>query len=200
MPFTPCPEHELVDLDDDALIAHARAAREHGNREQAVLAIRVLVFGYWPRVKQRVALKIPKEDVEDVASDVLESAITSAFRGASTGEFIAWLNTISQRRIADYHRRREGKPTTTSLSAGEDEDLDLPAPSEAGYAETQMVITQVLATLKETHRTAVEQHVLDQRPAKEVGVELGLSEDNVAQIASRFRRKLRAALEGGDVS
>ncbi len=199
MPFTPLSEHQLVNLDDDALIAHARAAREAGDGEQASLAIRVLVFAHWSRVVRRVGLKVPKEDVEDVAGEVVFSAIRSAFEGSSTGEFVSWLNTITKRRIADYHRRREDRPSTEPLDGGgEDEPaIVIPDPSESGYVETQIVIKEVLATLNDEHREVVVLHVLEDLPAREVGARLGLSEDNVAQIASRFRKKLRVALEGG---
>jgi RNA polymerase sigma-70 factor (ECF subfamily) len=202
VPFTPLAEHQLVTLDDDALIAHARAAREVGHGEQAALAIRVLVFAHWSRVVRRVGLKVPKEDVDDVAAEVVFSAIRSAFDGSSTGEFVAWLNTITKRRIADYHRRREDRSSTDPLDGGDTDEpaIEIPDPSEAGYVEAQIVIKEVLATLSDEHREAIELHVLEDIPAKEVAARLGLSEDNVAQIASRFRKKLRVALEGGDGS
>jgi RNA polymerase sigma-70 factor (ECF subfamily) len=202
VPFTPLSEHQLVTLDDDALITHARAARAAGHREQAALSIRVLVFAHWSRVVRRVGLKVPREDVEDVAGEVVFSAIRSAFEGTSTGEFVAWLNTITKRRIADYHRQREGRPARESLDReGDDEPpIEIPGPSEAGWVEAQIVIKEVLATLSDEHRCVIELHVLEDLTAKEVAARLGLSDDNVAQIASRFRKKLRVALEGGDGS
>jgi len=202
VPFTPLPEHELVNLGDEALIAHARAAREAGDSEQAALAIRVLVFAHWSRVVRRVALKVPSADVDDVAGEIVFSAVRSAFEGASVGEFVSWLNTITKRRIADYHRRREGRPSTDPLDADGDDErpIEIPDPSDQGLVETQIVIDEVLATMSDDHRRAVQLHVLEQWSAQEVGARLGLSEDNVAQIASRFRRKLRTALEGGDGS
>jgi RNA polymerase sigma factor (sigma-70 family) len=198
MPFTPRSEHDLVRLDDDALLAHLRDARRGGDAEQAVLAVRVLVFGHWDRVTRRVALKVAPEDVESLASDVIYSAIRSAFDGASVGEFVMWLNTITNRRIADHHRRRENVPAVVSIGAGGEDSGDgqiEPADvSQEGLVETRDVVERTLASLSEQHAKVVERHVLEGVPAQEVGAEFGVGADNVAQISSRFRRRLREHL------
>jgi len=150
------------------------------------VALRILVFGHWANVERRVRLKVPSADVEDVTADVIYSAVRSAFSGASVGEFVSWLDTITRRRIADYHRARQDPPVAP--------DFDLVDPSADGLVETQDAIERVLAQLSEAHRAVVLRHVLDGVPAREVAVQLGVGEDNVAQIASRFRRRLRAAL------
>ncbi len=81
---------------------------------------------------RRVALKVPPADVDDVAHEAILSAIRSAFSGESIGEFRAWLNHITSRRIADYHRRLEGKPKTVPLLSGDEED-------EAAWGEVPSV-------------------------------------------------------------
>ena len=40
------PDHELDRLDDEALVAYARAARDAGDQAAGARAIAVLVYGY----------------------------------------------------------------------------------------------------------------------------------------------------------
>ena len=63
-----------------------------------------------------------------------------------------------------------------------------------------MIVDEVLDTFNEKHRLVIELHVFSGLTAGEVCDRIeGMSEDNVAQIASRFRAKLRApARPGGD--
>ena len=74
-----------------------------------MLAAQVLVFGRIDAVRARVRLKVPASHVDDVTDDVLLTAITSSFDGSTEGEFGAWLRVITNRRIADFHRRREAR-------------------------------------------------------------------------------------------
>lgn len=207
MSFTPRSEHELNILDDDALVAHLRAARAAGDRAQAVLALRILAWGYYDHVKRRVAMRVAREDVEGVVSDVIFSAVSDAagFQGGSVGEFRSWLNTITSRRIADHHRSRAGEPAVVALAtAGGDGDeagaVEVVDRSQEGAVEMLDVVDRVLGGLDERHVRVVELHVLAALPAAEVGARLGVGADNVAQIASRFRRRLRIALERSEAS
>ena len=61
-----------------------------------------------------------------------------------------------------------------------------------------MVLDDVMSSLSDTHREVIEMHVIEGFPAPDVCMRIdGMSADNVAQIASRFRRQLRTALELG---
>jgi DNA-directed RNA polymerase specialized sigma24 family protein len=181
--FRALGEIELARLEDDALIAYVRAARAAGDGS-ARLALAVLVYGHWHNVARRVALKVPPSFVEDVTSDVLVSAIQSAFDGVSEGEFAVWLRTITARRIADFHRRRAA--STVPL-----DEVELEAP-EAGVVVLEDALERVLGRLSASHRRVVELVVFEGRPASAVD---GLSAANVHQIASRFRRALREELD-----
>ena len=180
--FRPLGEPELIRLDDDALIAYVRAARLHGDASSRV-ALAVLVYGHWHNVTRRVALKVPPAAVEDVSSDVLVSALQSAFDGSSEGEFHVWLATITARRIADFHRRP--RPATVDL-----DDVTVAAP-DARAVDVTDAVERVLARLSEEHRRVVELVVFAGLAASEVD---GFSAANVHQITSRFRRALREEL------
>jgi RNA polymerase sigma factor (sigma-70 family) len=198
------PDHELDRLDDDSLIAYIRAARHAGDRSAAGRALGVLVFGHWRNVERRVRLKVPAEHVEDVTEDIVLSAIQSAFDGTSVGEFVSWLRRITQRRIADFHRRAESVPRLVPLVADPDAAPRAPDPavaSEEGAIEAQDAVDRVLARLSEPHRRVVEAIVFEGLTAREAARAVpDMTEANAHQIVSRFRRALRRELEHGDTS
>jgi RNA polymerase sigma factor (sigma-70 family) len=71
--------------------------------------------------------------------------------------------------------------------------------SEAGAIHLRIIIDEVLQELSEKHRRVIELHVFEALPAAEVCDRIdGMTEDNVAQIASRFRTKLRTRLDTGE--
>lgn len=148
-----------------------------------------------------MALRLPRWAVEDAAAEALVRAVSSAFDGTSEGEFRKWLGTIVDRTAVDWFRRRERRPVETRLPSEHlgDDDVwgDEPvSASEAGAVELQIVIDAVMAQLSAEHRSVVELHVFDGLPAAEVCERLdGMTADNVAQVASRFRKRLRDTLE-----
>lgn len=199
-PFTPIPDHLLDRRSDDELIAYVRAAIDAGDAESGATALAILVFGYWENVRRRVSMKVPSADVEDVAADAVASAIGSAFHGTSVGEFRNWLWRIVARRIADYFRSREGAPAVVSLF-GADGALahDPGGPAADAAVEARDVVERVLATLNDLHRRVVELYALDGHSARETAGQVpGMSEDNVHQIARRFREALKAEASAGD--
>jgi len=160
-----------------------------------------LVYGYERDVKRRVSMKVPANVVDDVAHDALVRAIAAAFDGTSKGEFQSWLHTIVDRTAIDWHRRAKRRPKESVLPsehAGEDDvwGEEPSVESASGAVELRIVIDEVLNEFNEKHRQVIELHVFGALPAAEVCDRIeGMSEDNVAQIASRFRAKLRKRLD-----
>jgi RNA polymerase sigma factor (sigma-70 family) len=199
--FVPIPDHELQQLSDDELIAYVRNA--HGASVPAAgrRALMFLVFGYERDVKRRLSLRVPKHVIDDVAHDALVRAIAAAFDGTSQGEFRSWLHTIVDRTAIDWHRKAKRRPKETLLPSehsGEEEVWggEPFTESAAGEVEARIVIEEVIDTFNEKHQQVIELHVFGALTAAEVCDKIeGMSEDNVAQIASRFRAKLRARLD-----
>jgi DNA-directed RNA polymerase specialized sigma24 family protein len=201
--FRPLPssEIELRDRSDEDLIAYVRIARTHGDRDGADLALRVLVFGYMDHVSARVALKVPSHAVDEVAGQALISAVTSAFRGESVGEFRSWLHVIVDRRIADFHRA--GRVEVVPLLP--DHDALASLDDTGGEIAARNVVDAAMAELSEPHRAAVDLYVFDGLSAHETALELAqrfaspanarISADNVHKIAQRFRDRVRASLQ-----
>lgn len=199
--FRELREHELSELTDEQLVAYAVKARAAARTEAMTAALRVLAFGYWEIIELRVMLKVPPEDVQEVAGAALESALEAAFDGSSTGEFRALLHVIAARRIADYHRRREGRPDTVALPGPGDEERWGEEPSqrsEEGLVGAQQILDIALEELNDAHRECVELNVFEDLPASEVAARLDLSEANVHQIKARFKKRVRELLEDGD--
>jgi RNA polymerase sigma factor (sigma-70 family) len=196
--FRPLDEPALVRLADDALVEYMRQARAAGHASAAD-ALAILVYGHWHNVERRVRMKVPALHVEDLTGDIVADAIASAFGGTSVGEFGSWLSTITQRAIADFYRRGRGGEPIVPLTAGEDDPPAEPAvPADQGEVEVRDAIERVMAALREDHRRVVDMVVFDDRPAADACREVaGMTEANVHQIVSRFRRALREELQAG---
>src|SRR6202042_2209683 len=194
-------DNELHQLSDDDLIAYGRAARDAGDLAAARRALAFLVYGHEADVTRRISLRVPAHVIDEVSHDVLVRAIAAAFDGQSVGQFRSWLNTIVDRAAADYFRRAARRPKESILPsehAGEDDVWgDEPAvDGEAAAVELRIVIDEVLDSFNPTHRETIELNVFEGFTAREVCDRIdGMTEDNVAQIASRFRAKLRTRLE-----
>jgi DNA-directed RNA polymerase specialized sigma24 family protein len=202
--FRPLPDHELDNLDDDQLIDYVRQARAHGALAEVGRAVARLAFGYERTIRRRVSLRIPDERVDEVAWNVIESALKSAFDGSSQGEFRSWMGTIIQRRVADYWKKHGSDPKLVPLVGehereddvwGEEPAVEGPDP---GVIDLQEAIERALSELeREDHRRVIEEAIFNDRPSVEVAAEIdGMTAANVDQIKSRFRRRVRELLEG----
>ncbi len=192
-------EAELSRLSDEDLIAYLRAAHAAGAADSARTALQLLVFGYWTHVAFQLERKLPAHVVDDVTGDVIVRAIQSAFSGHSVGEFRSWLNTITDRAIADFYRLRGRRPEETPLEPeGEEGGAREPVGADSrGFVEVQAAIESLLEAMRPDHRRVVELVVFEDRPASVAAIEVeGMTPDNVYQVVSRFRRRLRELLEG----
>jgi len=207
--FEELSERQLGDLSDEQLVDYLRRAREAGRHDAMKPAVAVLVYGYWDNLVNRARLKLRSDaDAEDVAAEAVASAIVSAFDGKSVGEFRSWLHTILSRRIADWWEAKEQKLDKTRLPSEHqgDEEVWGREPSvdfegEALFA--RQCVRRALEELEDPrHRRVIDLYVLGRNSAAEAAglVGDGMTEANVHQISSRFQRRVRELLEGGDTS
>lgn len=172
-----------------------------GDRQAADRALALLVYGHAKNVERRMLTRMPRWAAQDAAHDAIVRAITSAFDGTSEGEFHSWLNTIIDRTAVDWFRRRERRPNETKLPSEHAADEEVwgrepESPSETGAVELRLILDEVMAELSPIHRQVVELHVLDGYTADQTCERVAwMSPDNVAQIASRFRKRLSQVLE-----
>ena len=118
------------------------------------------------------------EVAADLAAETFASALVARRRfrpgGAPAG---AWLYTIAQRRLADYHRRGRVDARMIRMLADD-------------------TATTLLAGLPDEQRAAITAHVVEDRGYGEVAVELHLTEAAVRQRVSRGLKALRRRMGG----
>jgi RNA polymerase sigma-70 factor (ECF subfamily) len=136
------------------------------------------------------------EIAADLAAETFASALVARRRfrpgGAPAG---AWLHTIAQRRLADYHRK--GRVDARVRRALEMERR----PLTAADARTILLLADDLATtllteLPVDQRTAITSHVIEGRAYGEVAVEVQLSEAAIRQRVARGLQTLRRLIGG----
>jgi RNA polymerase sigma factor (sigma-70 family) len=207
--FRELPEHQLDTLTDEQLVDYMRRAREAGQHEAMKPAVGVLVYGYWDSLVNRARLKLRSEaDAEEVAAEAMASAIASAFDGKSVGEFRSWLHTILSRRIADWWESKEQKLDRMPLPSehlGDEviwgREPSVPFEGDALFASD--CIRRALEEIEDSrHRDVIDLYVFGPHSAAEAASIVGnaMTEANVHQISSRFQRRVRELLEGGDTS
>lgn len=196
-------EGELAKLSEDELIAYLLTARRAADKEASGLALAMLSWGFMDNVRYRVALKVPREAVDEVAESVLLSALTSEFDGASVGEFRKWIGAIIQRRVADYHRdpRRDVRLGPLPSEHLDDDEVwgDEPSIEFEGEAiDIERAIETALGESNPTHRRVIELTIFDDAAPKDVAGQLDVTVDNVHQIVRRFRVRLDELLSSDD--
>ena len=205
--FSELPDHALQQLSDEKLIEYVRRSREAEQLPAGRRALMILVYGQERRVTQLLKLRMPYDlnRVDDVAHDAMVAAFCAAFDGNSVGEFYSWLNTITERMALNFFRKHyEGgkRKLDTQPLPSEHDDNDVGGEPEHGVdggygnSELQAIVDAVTATLKDQHKEVIRLHIFGGLTAREVCARLPkMSEDNVAQIASRFRLRMRKMLQ-----
>jgi RNA polymerase sigma factor (sigma-70 family) len=199
--FRRLPDHELQTLSDEQLIAYIRAAVDASQLSAGRSALAVLVYGYEDIVKRRLRMRMPPYAVDDAAHEAMVRAVKSAFDGTSQGEFRSWLHTIVDRTRVDWFRDRARRPREDLLPSehsGEEGvwGTEPVVDGEAGAVEVRMIAEDVLKDFNRTHQKVIELYVFLGFSAREVCDKIdGMSEDNVAQIGTRYRAALRRRLD-----
>ncbi|MGH2992787.1 MAG: RNA polymerase sigma factor [Solirubrobacterales bacterium] len=216
--FRPLTERELLALTPEQLIAYHHEARRLGQHNGARAALGILVFGFIGQVRFWVSRRLPPQDVDDVAGEVIESAIKSSFDGAQPRQFGAWLRRIARRRVADYFDAQSRRPKEGPLPDEHEGEEDIwgtagEVPDATEEIANRSLIDQALDELNPVHRRVVElagpQDLgFEQRPGKQTAQMINdqfsdrtgdpMTEANVHQILSRFRRRLAKLLDGDD--
>jgi DNA-directed RNA polymerase specialized sigma24 family protein len=212
--FEPLDDWHLDRMTDEELVAYVVDAFSAGHYEAGRRAAGMVVWRQQPLIEVRVAAKVPTQHCEDVVSAVLKSFVESAFRGKVIHSVRAFVMTIAQRRIADFHRERERHPDQIPLVGEHVGEDDAYGEEESVEDETEVVafmdaIERVLAGRSEVHRQVIrlygpEPVAGEDLPAKEVVARMqaehgeSISEANVQQIWHRFKVDLEKELSAGE--
>ena len=203
-PFQERREHELDGLSDEDLVAHIRAAAAAGRSDQVKSAIAILSWRYHGNLRRRVAIRVPEADIDDVVQTILESAMKSAFDGGSVGEFRSWLNTIADRRVADYHKKRESRPKedplpTENLGNEQVWGEEPSEPFEGDALPAREAVRKAYGERPQEHQRVLDLYEFGPHSAAETAEQIpDMTEDNVHQIHSRFKARVEELLDGTD--
>lgn len=168
-----------------------------------------LVDVYTPLIHQWLTRQsVRNDDALDLSQDVLTVVVRrfAEFQhNQRVGAFRAWLRTITVNRVREFWRSKKfaavapgGSDFGTYLDQLEDPDHPL---SQAWDREHDIFVTRKLLEMLEpqfeaTTWQAFRRFVLDDRPASEVGVELGISSNAVFIAKSRVMARLRQEAQG----
>jgi RNA polymerase sigma-70 factor (ECF subfamily) len=147
-----------------------------------------------------------REDAADVVQEVFGAVATGidAFRRDRPGDsFRAWLAGITRHKIADHFRRRQDRPEARGgtdaheqLQQVPDPETELVASPDEGVDSLVYRLGLDLVRAEFENRTwgAFWQTAVENRPARDVADELGMSVLAVYKAKSRVLRRLRQEL------
>lgn len=169
---------------DDQLIA-AVAGGDHA-------ALRELFTRHAPWLAARLRRTMPASAVEDVVQETFIAAWRGAGRYRATGEPGAWLWGIARRQAALW-ARRHGRPDPI-VTPGAAEDPAATAARNVDLARALAALGPEGCEGRELARLVF----LEDRPVADVAARLGIPEGTVKSRVYALRRRLQAALRGGD--
>ena len=212
--FEPLDDGRLDRKSDEELVAYVVDAFSAGNYEAGRRAAGIVTWRLEPLVRGRVVARVPTNHCDDVVMNALESFVKSVFRGKVIHSVRAFMATIVQRRIADFHRDREGDPEQLPLAGEHVGEEDSYGAEESVEGETGLIaakdaIDRVLASRSDFHRKVIllygpEPVGGEDLPAREVAERMNsdhgetVSEANVQQIWRRFKVDVDAELSAGE--
>ena len=210
--FRELNDAELYELSDDELVAYIVSARAAGRTRAAEVGVQILAYKHERQVTGFVFNQLGSkgaEVVEQVAARTIADAIAAAasFEGETIEEFRGFLFRIARRRRVDYLRKN--RVDEVPLVNERDEDAREREFSEGDPLEAvdrASVFNQAFRELqRDDHKLVVLLTVFHDLPAKEVAEQVNrqfaaasddtMSEQNVNQINSRFRKRLDELLD-----
>ncbi len=202
-------DYELAKLPDEQLIDYVAKAREAGNLDAARLGLGVFANRRFTDLARIASSKMPSwDDAEDMAAQTIRDVFRARFDGEAVGEAVNFIKRVLARRIADFYDSR--KPVDR-LPEEDDSEKGPRAPDaavdqgEIGRVDAQDCVDRIYGSLEaDHHRAVVDHYVFEGYTAKETAEKVNtffpdldppMSDQNVHQIASRFRSDLRDELE-----
>ncbi len=169
----------LTDATDEDLVKQARA----GDKE----AFNVLCERYLAAIYNRLRMKLPPEEVEDVTQEVFLAATKSIKRFKGDASFYTWLSNIAQYKIADFYRRRGRKPELTEL------DPEANINSEASDWKESVAVRLALEQLPHHYQEIILLRFNEGLHFEQIAKTLRIS---LEAAKSRYRRAVAALAEG----
>ncbi len=145
-----------------------------------------------PSVYARVRFKIPEPDVEDVTQEIFIAILKSLGNFRGQAKFRTWIRTITNRKIADYHRSKQ--PDSTDQQDYEYVFREI----HENHRETQAKqdnlesLQRGLSKLPQSYQDILLMRFVDNMPFNEISRQNGQS---LEATKSLFRRAIAALSE-----
>ncbi|HQO37160.1 MAG TPA: RNA polymerase sigma factor [bacterium] len=176
------------------------AAAAKGDREAfATLVLRYRTYVY--RLAYKIALH--EEDALDITQNVFLRLLERIGTFDGTGNFRAWLGTITARLAIDFLRSRNRRPSTVEM-----ESAPVPVSEDANPRELcdremrKERITRVMAELSPQQRAVIALRLHEDLGPKEIGEHLGIPARQVrvqlVRAIARIREILQIDLDDGE--
>jgi len=143
-------------------------------------------------VYKRVCCLVPESDVEDVTQEIFISLMKSlkSFRGDA--KFSTWLRTLTDRRIADYHRRRSRAAAEQPTDFSDTGSQNLPVKATGVTVDDKMMLRQAIRALPDHYREIILLRFAEGLKFEEIARVRGYS---LEATKSLFRRAIAALRE-----
>jgi RNA polymerase sigma factor (sigma-70 family) len=180
----------LAQRTDEQLVMDARAALALGEVMQGRRCAGLLWHRLQPRVRLRIARRVPRDEIDDVCGTVAEQFIRYVYGSADVPRSAAALAfAIADRRVADRTRAsKNAADPVEEIEAQGATDSELEAVLDRDAAE------QLFALLDE-RSAAIMRRSLAGDPAEEIARDLGIKRGHLDVIAHRARKRLMQVLE-----
>ena len=168
----------------------ARAALANGDTRQGRRCVALVWERLQPRLRLRIARKVPRQEVDDVCSTVAEQFVGYVYESAEVPRSAAALAfAIADRRVAD--RTRAAKNAAEPVAEiGEQGATD----GELEAVLDRAVADQLFASLDERSADVMRRSLAGE-PAEEIARDLGITRGHLDVIAHRARKRLMQVLE-----
>jgi RNA polymerase sigma-70 factor (ECF subfamily) len=176
-----CQDMSLSVSSDEELAHLAKMGKQE--------AFNLLYERLLPSVYARVRFKVPETDVEDVTQEIFIAVLKSLGNFHGQSKFSTWVRTITNRRIADYHRKK--KPSSDEEYAYEHAVNDnLENHSEILERQDSLKSIQfALSRLPQNYQDILLMRFVDNMPFNEIARQNGQS---IEATKSLFRRSIAA--------
>ena len=128
----------------------------------------------------------------DVAEEVSQSVFLDLAREARRFDpnvpVVAWLHLVTRRTAIDIVRRETRRQQREQQAA----ELDAMKPTTRDWTAVEPLLDEAVATLDDRDRTAILLRYFENKPLRDVGAALGLSDDAAQKRVSRAVEQLRA--------
>jgi RNA polymerase sigma-70 factor, ECF subfamily len=148
---------------------------------------------FMPSVYNRVRYVVPEVDVEDVTQEVFITLMKSLHSFKGNAQFSTWLRTLTNRRVADYYRKRNPSSEATlatDISETNPGDISgLQIPSHTHQSDNQIILREAMRALPDHYQEIILMRFAEDLKFQEIAETQGISLDAAKSL---FRRAIAA--------